>query len=216
MQASVLPSALHSSNSSRAAWFLCISQRCFMVLYNPRLGELRGVAESGTTGPLSNNSARAHAHVLRPPFSHKRWRSPHMVLYQDFTSFEASAHCFRQLSHPAYIQAAPHCVGEPLLTIRAPEGTETPRSAAHTAALMELASFPPPSSFPSLPASPPLLSPSPLLSPPHRPSSQSSGSWVSRTADPHPGLCCVAQLPRGWPCRSPCRPVSSHIGSFSV
>lgn len=41
MQASVLPSALHSSNSSRAAWFLCISQRCFMVLYNPRLGKLQ-------------------------------------------------------------------------------------------------------------------------------------------------------------------------------
>ena len=60
---------------------------------------------------------------------------------------------------------------------------------------------------PSLLRLPFSLSPS-LISPPHSPSSQSSGSGVSRTADPHPGLCCVPQPPRGWPCRSPCRPVS--------
>ena len=126
--------------------------------------------ESGTTGRLNNNP-REHARVLHPPFSYKRWHSPHMLLYQDFISLHSWPLRVASDSYPI-IQAAPHCVGEPLLTIRAPEGTETPRSTAHTAALMELASFPPPSSFPSLPASPPLLSlsltplpaPQPLLS----------------------------------------------------
>lgn len=53
MQASVLPSALHSSNSSRAAWFLCISQRCFTILYDPRLGKLQSV-ESQSQAQLSD------------------------------------------------------------------------------------------------------------------------------------------------------------------
>lgn len=82
----------------------------------------------------------------------------------------------------AYIQAAPHCVGELLLTISAPEDTETPRNAAHATALMELApSRLCPLSLPSLLRLPFSLSP-PRLSPPHSPSSQSSGSGVPWTA----------------------------------
>lgn len=87
-----------------------------------------------------------------------------------------------QTPRVAYIQAAPHCVGEPLLTMRAPEDTETPRNAAHTTALMELApSRLCPLSLPSLLRRPFSLSP-PLLSPPHIPFSRSSGSGVPWTA----------------------------------